>query len=163
MDKQYFCDLFGGVYEHSSWLAERVFDSGIDASDLDAEVLCQRFAQTFMDCGREKQLAVLQAHPELASQRAASLPLTVTSSQEQASAGLDQCSDTEFNQFLDMNDKYMKKNDFPFIIAVKGLGRADILQALHERLSNDQEREFQTALEQVNRIARFRIEDILRG
>lgn len=161
MDKKHFCELFGAVYEHSPWLAERVFDSGIDSADLDAEVLCQRFARAFKQSGREKQLAVLQAHPELASQRASSVPLTAASSQEQAGAGLDQCTDSEFNQFRDMNDKYKNKNNFPFIIAVKGLGRMAILKALDQRLLNDQESEFQTALEQVNRIARFRIEEIL--
>ncbi len=162
MDKQHFCEVFGAVYEHSPWLAEIVYDSGIDTSELDADELCQRFAYAFKSCGREKQLAVLQAHPELASQRASSLPLTASSSREQAGAGLDQCSDNEFNQFRDMNDKYMNKYSFPFIIAVKGLGRAGILKVLKERLLNDREIEFQAALEQVNRIARFRIEDILR-
>jgi OHCU decarboxylase len=163
MNKHQFCVMFGAVYEHSPWLADLVYDSGIDELNLEPHTLCQRFEKMFMNSSREQQLMVLRAHPELACQRASSQSLTVASSKEQTGAGLDSCSEDEFIQFRELNDKYMNKNKFPFIIAVKGLGRDEILEAMKTRVLNDQESEFKTALQQVNRIARFRIEEILRG
>ena len=161
MTKEQFCETFGAVYEHSPWLADLVYDSGIKDSDLDADTLCQRFEYMFMNSTREQQLAVLKAHPELACQRASAQPLTEASSKEQAGAGLQYCNESEFRLFREYNSKYLNKYKFPFIVAVKGLGRREILKAMEARISNDKESEFQTALQQVNRIARFRIEEIL--
>lgn len=160
-DKSRFRDLFGGVYEHSSWLADAVFDSAFEAPILDGESLIQRFEQVFLNSSKAQQLEVLRAHPELACQRATSEQLTAASQREQSGSGLDQCSDNELNQFLDINNKYMIKHKFPFIISVKGLSRSGILKLFEKRLSNDSETEFEIALQQVNRIARIRIETIL--
>ena len=163
MDKAAFRTAFGAVYEHSPWLAEEVFDTGVDAILVDADALNARFESVFLAAGKPRQLAVLQAHPQLACARAEQTELTAASRREQTGAGLDQCTEAEFNQFIDMNEKYMNKNNFPFIIAVKGRNRQQILEAFKSRLDNDTSSEFQTALEQVCQIAKFRIKDILRG
>lgn len=179
-DKSHFRELFGGVYEHSSWVADAVFDSVVESPVLDGEVqrgasprgetpedavliyeaLVQRFEQVFLSSSKAQQLEVLRAHPELACRRATSEQLTAASQQEQSGSGLDQCSDIELKQFIEMNNKYMNKNKFPFIIAVKGLSRSNILQLFEKRLANDSETEFEIALQQVNRIARLRIETL---
>ena len=163
MDKATFRANFGAVYEHSPWLADEVFDSGIDAILTDADALNARFESVFLASGKTQQLAVLQAHPQLACKRAERADLTPASLREQTGAGLDRCSETEFKQFIDMNEKYMNKNNFPFIIAVKGRNRQEILEAFKNRLDNDKSSEFQTAVGQVCQIAKFRIGEILRG
>lgn len=163
MDKATFRAVFGAVYEHSPWLADEVFDTGIDPILADADALSSRFETVFLAAGRTRQLAVLQAHPQLACARAEQTELTAASRREQTGAGLDQCTEAEFNQFIDMNEKYLNKNNFPFIIAVKGRHRQEILEVFNNRLGNDTSSEFQTALEQVCQIAKFRIRDILRG
>lgn len=163
MDKATFRTVFGAVYEHSPWLADEVFDTGIDPILADADALSSRFASVFLAAEKARQLVVLKAHPQLACARAEYADLTPASIREQTGAGLDQCTESEFNQFIDMNEKYMKKNKFPFIIAVKGRHRQEILEAFKNRLDNDSSKEFKTALEQVCQIAKFRIRDILRG
>ena len=156
---------FGAVYEHSRWVAENVFDQAmvdcLETSTLSADSLAEQFASVFLTAPRDRQLATLRAHPELACARAETEHLTADSRREQAGAGLDQCSEIEFNQFRDMNSKYMIKNEIPFIIAVKGRARQQILEVFQQRLENDPESEFQTALQQVCQIGRFRIGDIL--
>jgi len=165
LDKTSFVAQFGSVYEHSPWVAEEVFEQAmedcLDTTTLDADTLAGRFESVFMSAPRERQLQVLRAHPALACARAESDVLTVNSRREQSGAGLDQCSDTEFAMFQEMNAMYFGKYGFPFIIAVKGRNRQEILAAFRGRLSNDPETEFQTALRQVCQIARFRIGDII--
>lgn len=161
MDKATFRTMFGGVYEHSPWLADEVFDAGGNAMLGDADALCAGFEAVFLSSGRERQLAVLQAHPQLACALAGQTVLTADSRHEQRGAGLDECSESELKQFIDMNEKYMNKNNFPFILAVKGLNRREILKAFRERLDNDTSSEFRTALAQVCQIANFRIREIL--
>jgi len=80
---------------------------------------------------------------------------------EQASAGLDQCSPAEFDQLQALNRAYKAKFSFPFIMAVKGRTRAEIIQAFEDRVNNDAETEFTTALQQVERIALLRLDDML--
>ena len=108
--------------------------------------------------GRARQLALLRAHPELAGKLALRKELTAESLSEQASARLDQCSSEEFARFTALNTQYNAKFGFPFIIAVRGLQRADILAAFERRISNGAEDEFRTALDQVQKIARLRLE-----
>ena len=163
MDRATFRSIFGAVYEHSPWLADEVFDTGVEAILTDAKALNARFESVFLAAGKTRQLAVLQAHPQLACARVEHTELTPASLREQTGAGLDQCTEPEFNQFIDMNKKYMNKNNFPFIVAVKGRNRQEILEVFNNRLGNDTSSEFQTALEQVCQIAKFRIKDILRG
>ena len=160
-NKESFVAQFGAVYEHSPWVAELVFDEHPDAGKLAAEVLAGHFESVFMNAPRDRQLGVLRAHPALACAQAEHSLLTPDSRAEQSGAGLDQCSETEFRLFQEMNAMYFGKYDFPFIIAVKGRHRQEILAAFRERLNNSAEAEFQTALRQVCQIGRFRIGEIL--
>ncbi len=155
-----FLDRFGGVYENSPWIAERVFDRGPSASDDGAESLHAAMRDIVAGAGRVAQLALLRAHPDLAGRLAVAGELTADSKSEQAGAGLDQCSDAEFNAFGDLNGQYTAKFGFPFIIAVRGLGRRDILDAFRRRIDNAPDEEFATALEQVHRIAMLRLADL---
>jgi OHCU decarboxylase len=112
---------------------------------------------------RRRQLALIRAHPDLAGRAAIRAELTAASSAEQAGAGLDQCTRAEFVRFHELNDKYRKQFGFPFILAVKGKSRREILAAFEERLGNSVEAEFEEALTQIARIARFRLDDLIRS
>ena len=148
---------YGGIYEHSPWVAEAVLAAGLAAADDSPERLTVRMAAVVEASGRERQLALLRAHPELAGKLARRGDLTAESLSEQASARLDQCSAEEFARFTVLNTSYREKFGFPFIIAVTGLSRADILAAFEQRTGNSPAEEFRTALDQVHRIARLRL------
>ncbi len=105
----------------------------------------------------DAQLAVLRAHPDLAGKLAVGEALTADSSAEQAGAGLDQCTAEEFERFQALNEDYKARFRFPFILAVRGLHRRDILAAFEARVGNDPDTERATAVAQVNRIAALRL------
>lgn len=157
MNKESFVETFGGIYEHSAWVAEAAYERGppdmSDAGRLHAVLQAEVNAS-----GQETQLALLRAHPDLAGKLAVSGELTADSTAEQASAGLDQCSAEEFERFQALNRSYVDKFGFPFILAVKGRDRHQILNAFETRVNNDRSTEFATALEQVHRIAELRIQ-----
>ena len=165
LDKAAFVIRFGEVYEHSPWVAEQVFDAAgdefFDTRKLSAEDLAARFESVFLNVSKQQQLGVLRAHPALAVAPAERGDLTARSSSEQAGAGLDQCTESEFALFQEMNAMYFGRFDFPFIIAVKGRKRQEILDIFRGRLLNSVDEEFQAALQQVCRIARIRIDAIV--
>jgi len=165
MDKAAFVIRFGEVYEHSPWVAEKVFEAAaeesLDLTTLGAGDLAERFESVFLAASKQQQLDVLRAHPALACAPAERSHLTTHSSNEQAGAGLDQCTEHEFALFQEMNAMYFGRFDFPFIIAVKGHHRQEILEIFRGRLLNSVDDEFQAALHQVCRIARIRIEAIV--
>ena len=161
MDKTTFRAKFSAVFEHSPWVADAVFETGVDLLLADAEALSARFNSVFMESEPQLQLATLRAHPQLACALADPIELTPDSVIEQTGAGLDQCSEVEFEAFRHLNKAYSEKFGFPFIIAVRGRERQKILNLFRMRLQNDAVLEYQTALVQVCRIARFRIGDIL--
>ena len=165
MDRAAFVTRFGEVYEHSPWVADGVFDAtgqdSVDITTFSAGDLAERFESVFLVASRQQQLGVLRAHPALACARAERSHLTACSSREQAGAGLDQCTESEFALFQEMNAMYFGRFDFPFIIAVKGRQRQEILDIFRGRLLNSVDDEFQSALEQVCRIARIRINAIV--
>lgn len=156
MDQADFLARFGAVFEHSPWVAEAVFESGGGVLD-DAEALGDLFESVFLSSDPARQLATLAAHPPLACAPADAVDMTANSANEQSAAGLDRCSAEEFAEFSRLNKAYAEKFGFPFVIAVKGLTRGQILSAFRERLANERAQEFQTALLQTCRIARFRI------
>ncbi len=162
-----FVGRFGAVYEHSSWVAEAVFqqamDDCLDTETLAEEELIKLFAKVFMAASRDQQLATLQAHPQLACAINQRVQLTDDSKAEQAGAGLDSCSAEEFAEFACLNTAYGEKFGFPFIIAVKCRKRQEILEIFAERLQHDADTEFATALSEVGRIAGFRIEGMFRN
>jgi OHCU decarboxylase len=161
MNREEFVDRYGGVFEHSPWVAEGAWDAGLDGRAENAADLHACMCTVLRAAPREKQLAVLLAHPDLAGKLAVAGQLTAESTSEQAGAGLDQCSPGEFGKFQALNAAYREKFGFPFIIAVKGLTRGEILSAFGERAGNDLETEFAAALRQVERIALLRLEQML--
>lgn len=158
LDRTAFGATYGGIYEHSPWVAEAVFDGGLAAADDAPEGLAARMAAAVEDADDDRKLALLRAHPELAGRLAVAGNLTSDSRAEQASAGLDRCTPEEFAEFQRLNAAYNERFGFPFIIAVRGLTRQDILQAFRARVANDRKTEFATAMEQVHRIARLRLD-----
>jgi OHCU decarboxylase len=153
-----FVAAYGGIYEHSAWIAEAAFDRGLGPAHDAAAGLAAAMAAVVEAAGRPDQLALLGAHPELAGRLAMAGELTERSRAEQAGAGLDQCTPEEFARFGVANAAYGERFGFPFIIAVKGLARAEILAALEARATSDPAAEFRTALDQVHKIARLRLE-----
>jgi len=160
MDLATFKKKFGAVFEHSPWVAEAVFESGGSLLH-DAESLSERFESVFLASDPALQLQTLRAHPRLACAIAENDELTADSISEQTGAGLDRCPESEFKAFSQLNDDYSRKFGFPFIIAVRGLTRGEILEVFRKRLKNDPQTEYQAALQQTCRIARMRIEDIV--
>ncbi len=160
MDKPAFLARFGAVFEHSTWVAEAVYDTHDDLLN-DAETLAAHFESVFLTSNPSRQLATLGAHPQLACALAAPDELTADSVSEQSRAGLDRCSVAELAEFSHLNAAYNEKFGFPFIIAVKGRSRQEILRNFRERLNNDVQMEYQAALRQTCQIARFRIMDII--
>lgn len=159
--REAFVARFGGVFEHSPWIAEAAWDAGLPADGRTAQGLHAALVTQFRAAGRERRLGVLLAHPDLAGRLAVRGELTADSTAEQASAGLDKCTPEEYARFQELNDAYKARFGFPFILAVKGRSRADILEAFETRLSNGPEEEFATALVQVERITWLRLKDLL--
>lgn len=151
--KEDFIARFGPVYEASPWVAEGVWPD----PPADREGLAKAMAAVVDAAPRERKLALIRAHPELASRT----KMADASVKEQAGAGLDQCSPEEFEAFQRLNAAYNARFGFPFIFAVKGATRGDILAAFEARLANDPETEFETAIAQIHRIAGFRLADLI--
>lgn len=158
LDRTAFVARFGGAYEHSPWIAEAVFDRGLDAATDTAEGLHAAMAAAVNAAGRDAWLTLLRAHPDLAGKLAVRGELTAESTSEQAGAGLDRCSPKEFEEFQRLNDVYNTRFGFPFILAVKGYDRAGILEEFRRRVGNAPKAEFREALDQVHRIARLRLQ-----
>ena len=156
-----FISTYGGVFEHSAWIAENAYDAGLGSANETAIGLHHAMKIQFRLADEGKRLAVLNAHPDLAGKLAAANRLTDESTNEQASAGLNSLTDEERDTFTKLNSDYVKKFGFPFIIAVKGLTKADILNAFETRINNDRETEFSTACLQVEKIALLRLKDLL--
>ncbi len=160
MDKDAFMAAFGGVFEHSPWIAERAFESELGPANDTALGIHAALTAEFRAGAEDERLTVLTAHPDLAGKLAAAKRLTADSTSEQAGAGLDALTDDERATFTDLNTRYTETFGFPFIIAVKGMNKDDILTAFKARVNNDRDTEFATACRQVERIARLRIETL---
>ncbi len=158
LSRDAFLERFAGVYEHSPWIAAKCFDEGGHLNATCAADLAGPFANQVESAGYEPQLLLLRAHPDLAGKLARKGNLTQDSSAEQASAGLDACTDAEFDTFTRLNSAYRDKFGFPFILAVKGRSRPEILANFKARLDNDLAEEFREALNQVHQIARLRLQ-----
>lgn len=155
--REAFVARYGGVYEHSPWVAQRAWDGGANPDGSLAPV----FRRVVDRAGAELQLALLHAHPDLAG-RVTVGSLTASSAAEQAAAGLDACTQSEFAEFGTLNQRYTARFGFPFIIAVAGLDRGAILAAFRRRVDCALEAEFVTALEEVHRIAGLRLAALAR-
>ncbi|MBB4952801.1 OHCU decarboxylase [Agrobacterium vitis] len=161
MDRQEFIAQFGGVFEHSAFIAERAFDQGLIHEPLTLAGVHGGLCAVFRAASHAERLGVLRAHPDLAGKLALAGELTQDSRNEQAGAGLDRLSAGEHDRFSALNSTYTEKFGFPFIVAVKGLTKHDILTAFEARVDHGPEAEFSTACEQVEKIARLRLETML--
>lgn len=159
MNHKGFLTKYAGVFEHSPWVAEAAFETG-GVLLTDAETLGECFESVFLSADPVLQLTTLRAHPQLACALADPDDLTPDSASEQSGAGLDRCSTEELEEFSRLNAEYNNKFGFPFIIAVRGLTRHEILDVFRQRLKNDRQSEFQAALRQTCAIARLRIGDV---
>ncbi len=161
MDREAFVAAYGGIFEHSPWIAERAWALELGPAHDTAGGLHSALARVFRSAAPEERLGVLTAHPDLAGKLAQAKRLTAESTSEQASAGLDALTDAERDAFTDLNTRYTEKFGFPFIIAVRDHDKASILQAFQRRIENDRETELTEACRQVERIAEFRLRDVL--
>jgi OHCU decarboxylase len=157
-----FVERFGGVYEHSPWIAAAARDAGLTAEADNAAGLAKALAAAAARGSEAQKRALILAHPDLAGRLALAKTLTSESTGEQASAGLDRLSADELAKFTSLNEAYRARFGFPFIMAVKGKSKADILAAFETRLASDAEAEAQTALAEIDRIAALRLKDILK-
>ena len=156
-----FTARFGGIFEHSPWIAERAWSLELGPAHDRAAGVLSALARVFRSAARADRLAVLQAHPDLAGKLAAARRLTEHSAAEQAGAGLDALTDAERAEFERLNTAYVAKHGFPFIIAVRDHDKAGILAAFQRRLANDTDTEFAAACVQVERIAELRLQALL--
>ena len=161
MTKARFVEAFGGIFEHSRWIAERAYDLELGPAHDSAAGLHNALCRVFRSASADERLGVLRAHPDLAGKLAAARRLTAESTAEQAGAGLDALSDAERGRFTELNGAYVAKHGFPFIIAVRDHDKASILAAFERRIASDSDAEFAEACAQVERIAGFRLADFL--
>jgi OHCU decarboxylase len=155
LDRDAFVGRYGGIYENSAWVAEQAFDV---AAGLVTDRLAELFAACVDSASGERKLALIRAHPDLAGKAAIAGDLSDASTQEQHSAGIDQCSAEELERFQALNRAYRDKFGFPFVMAVRNRNRYQIFDAFEQRLKNDPELEFDTAIEEIHKIARLRLE-----
>jgi len=158
LDASEFREALGSIYEFSPWVADRVFDHGPFAS---IEELHQRMVTAVENSSEPWKLALLNAHPELAGREAAAGGLTSTSATEQAGAGLDQLSEDEREKVRELNAAYRERFGYPFIIAVGHQTRESILKKWQERLQNEPKAEKSIALQEVFKIARLRLDNLI--
>jgi 2-oxo-4-hydroxy-4-carboxy-5-ureidoimidazoline decarboxylase len=150
-----FVRRYGGIYEHSPWVAEMAATLVDDSADVD--VIARVMADCVDNASRDRQLALIRAHPDLAGKAAVAGELGEDSGSEQTSAGLDRCSPQEYARFQALNAAYRRKFGFPFVMAVRNSTREQILAAFESRLENDYDEEFETALVEIHNIARMRL------
>ena len=153
--KSDFISIFGNVFEKTQWIAEKAYNS---KPYKNLEELFSKMMEIFENSKKEKHLEILNAHPDLAIEK----KLTEDSKNEQKNASLNQCNDEEFIEFKKLNEEYKKKFGFPFIIAVKGKNKEEILNNFRQRLTNNINLEFEEAKKQVKKIASFRLSEIIK-
>jgi 2-oxo-4-hydroxy-4-carboxy-5-ureidoimidazoline decarboxylase len=151
-----FVARFGDVAEHSPWVAAAAAAARPFAG---REAMIEAFGRAVAEAPYDARIALIRAHPDLAGKAARAGAVAEDSKREQAGVGLDTLTEAEFARFTDLNTRYRDKFGFPFIFAVKGATKTMILEAFEARLPNDAEVEFATALAQIHRIFRFRLED----
>jgi 2-oxo-4-hydroxy-4-carboxy-5-ureidoimidazoline decarboxylase len=158
LDAAAFTRLLGGIFEHSPWVADRVVAKRPFVS---VEALHAAMVAEIESAGHEAQLKLIRAHPELAGKAAIRGELTEESSREQSGAGLNLCSPQEFAKLQALNTSYKQKFGFPFIVAVRGHTRHSIIALFEQRLGNAPDVEMRECLQQIYRIGRFRLEDMI--
>lgn len=157
LDRDAFVGRYGSLFEHSPWVAEDAYDRGPFA---DREALLEALTAAVLHAPRERQLALIRAHPDLAGRAAIEGTLTPDSRREQSSAGLDRLTRGQYEAFTRTNAAYRERFGFPFVVCVREHDRESILAAAEARLTNDPETEVGTALAEIAKIARLRLGDL---
>jgi 2-oxo-4-hydroxy-4-carboxy-5-ureidoimidazoline decarboxylase len=160
VDREAFVAALGHLFEHSPWVAEETWPKRPFAS---AEALHAALCSTMRAASRDRQLALIRAHPDLAGRLAQQKKLTAESTREQASAGLDQLTDAELAEFTRNNDAYKARFGFPFIICARLNAKATILAAMRQRVGDSPDAEFSVALTEIEKIAWLRLQDTLKA
>ena len=155
LSKSDFISIFGNVFEKTEWIAQKSYDS---KPYKNFEELFSKMMEVFENSNKESHIKILNAHPDLAVEK----KLTEDSKNEQKNASLNQCTDEEFVEFKKLNEEYKKKFGFPFIIAVKGKNKEEILNSFRQRITNNINLEFEEAKEQVKKIANLRLNEIIK-
>ena len=155
LSKSDFISIFGNVFEKTEWIAQKSYDL---KPYKNFEELFSKMMEVFENTEKEKHLEILNAHPNLAVEK----KLTRDSKNEQKNASLNQCTEKEFLEFKKLNEEYKKKFGFPFIIAVKGKNKEEILNSFRQRITNNINLEFEEAKKQVKKIANFRLSEIIK-
>ena len=153
LNRDKFVSLFGVIFEKTQWIAEKLFDH---KPFKNKEDLINKMFQIYETTQKNEVLVILKSHPKLAIEK----NLTKHSSEEQSHANLKNCTDEEYNEFKRLNNEYEEKFGFPFIIAVKGKNKIEILNNFRQRINNDIEVEFSEAKSQVRKIAQFRLDEL---
>ncbi|HTD23058.1 MAG TPA: 2-oxo-4-hydroxy-4-carboxy-5-ureidoimidazoline decarboxylase [Terriglobales bacterium] len=156
LDQQGFVTALGGIFEHSPWVAERAWASRPFAT---VAGLHETMVRAVERASLEQQLTLIRAHPDLGAR--VTPKMSAASAGEQAGAGLDRLTSEEFERLQALNSAYRQKFGFPFIYAVKGSTKHDVLRALEQRLQASMELERSTALAQIGRIAQLRLADVI--
>ena len=154
LTKNDFIDIFGNVFEKTYWIADKTFNL---KPYKNFNELLSIFFKIYENSSKKDLLKIFNAHPELAVEK----KLTNESRKEQSNANLNQCNDEEFHEFQSLNLEYRKKFGFPFILAVKGKKKEEILENFRQRFENDANKEFNEAKEQVKKIADFRLKELI--
>ena len=155
LSKSDFISIFGNVFEKTDWIAEKAYAL---KPFNNFQELFSKMMEIFENSKKEKHIEILNAHPHLAVEK----KLTEDSKNEQKNASLNQCNDAEFIEFKKLNEEYKKKFGFPFIIAVKGKNKEEILNSFRQRITNNINLEFEEAKKQVKKIASFRLGEIIK-
>ena len=155
LSKSDFISIFGNVFEKTEWIAQKSYDS---KPYKNFEELFSKMIEVFENSNKENHIKILNAHPDLAVEK----KLTKDSKNEQKNASLNQCTDEEIIEFKKLNEEYKKKFRFPFIIAVKGKNKEEILNSFRQRITNNINLEFEEAKKQVKKIANFRLGEIIK-
>ena len=150
-----FTTIFGNIFEKSEWIAIETFKQKPFKNSKD---LINKMTKIYESCSIDQIMIILNLHPKLAIEK----KLTSFSTKEQSGAKLDKCSEEELEEFNQLNFDYEKKFKFPFIIAVKGKNKNEILENFRSRINNDYKKEFQEAKQQVMKIALFRLNEIFK-
>ena len=159
MEGKKIINLLKGIYEHSAWVPEKLLSENI--SEIKTKEELELMMKKIVDNSTEtEKLNLIKAHPELGKKLQKKEKLTKFSKEEQKSAGLDQCSDEEFEILTNLNNTYRSKFEFPFILAVKGLNKNQIIDNMKKRVNNLKSVEFETAINEIHKIAQLRIKDL---
>ena len=159
MEGKKIINLLKGIYEHSAWVPEKILSENI--SEIKTKEELELMMKKIVDNSTEtEKLNLIKAHPELGKKLQKKEKLTKFSKEEQKSAGLDQCSDEEFEILTNLNNTYRSKFEFPFILAVKGLNKNQIIDNMKKRVNNLKSVEFETAINEIHKIAQLRIKDL---